>query len=338
MEDFSIAALRRIGFTQHFLAQLGDLPSSQRPARVTVVNRDRADVHDGASLYSVRSAPGCPALAVGDWVLVHDGWIVRLLDPVNRITRRQPGGAVQLVAANIDTALLVMGLDHDFSPRRIERYIAASHAAAVAPVVVLTKQDSGIDVDQRIGQLRRRLPPSVQIAAVNGLHPTARDILAPWLGAGQTLALLGSSGAGKSTLTNTLCGAGQETGAVRADDSRGRHTTTARSLHQCPDGACVIDTPGLRALAADADADAVAASFDDIEQLARDCRFHDCSHGSEPGCAVRGRVDQDRIDNFGKLLREARRHEQTPLERIAERARWKSISRAASARSKSKRS
>jgi ribosome biogenesis GTPase len=137
------------------------------------------------------------------------------------------------------------------------------------------------------------------------------------------LILLGSSGAGKSTLTNTLTGGQQLTGGVRGDDSRGRHTTTARSLHLCPGGACIIDTPGLRALRLDADEDQLDAAFDDIDTLARQCQFRDCAHEAEPGCAVRGAVDEDRLRNFHKLLREVRRNRQTPLERIAERNKWK---------------
>jgi ribosome biogenesis GTPase len=144
--------------------------------------------------------------------------------------------------------------------------------------------------------------------------------------------LLGSSGAGKSSLTNTLTQAQQQTGGVRHGDSRGRHTTTSRSLHLCPDGACIIDTPGLRSWQPDADEASVAASFEDIDALAAQCQFRDCRHASEPGCAVRGAVDADRLQNYHKLRREARRSELTPLERIAEVAKWKVMQRAAGAR------
>jgi ribosome biogenesis GTPase len=336
MEDINFAALRRIGFTQHFLASTGQLQPGQRPGRITALQRDRATVHDGIG--TIETPLPRAAAAVGDWVLVgRAGAIDAVLDPLNRLTRRTADGRSQPVAANVDTALLVMGLDHDFNPRRIERYIAMVRACEVAPVVVLTKADAGIDVEERREQLRRRLPPSVEIIAVNGHLPEARAQLSAWLGEGQTLVLLGSSGAGKSTLTNTLSGAGQATGAVRRGDSRGRHTTTARSLHLCADGACIIDTPGVRLLAADADSGEVAAAFDDIAALAVECRFHDCRHAGEPGCAVAGRVDADRLANYNKLLREAQRASQTPLERIAERDRWKAISRQAVARSKAKR-
>ncbi|MFP5390992.1 MAG: ribosome small subunit-dependent GTPase A [Gammaproteobacteria bacterium] len=329
--DFDFALLQRIGFTQHTLAQLSQLHDGEQLGRITAVQRDRVTLHDGRTESSLR-IHSSHAPAVGDWAVGAGAMLARLLDPATSIVRRTADGQRQRIAGNVDTALLVMGLDHDFNPRRIERYIALARASAVMPVVVLTKADAVADASARRALLRARLPASVDIVSVNGLDAQAAATLAPWLGAGQTLVLLGSSGAGKSSLTNTLCAAGQDTGAVRGHDSRGRHTTTARSLHLCASGACIIDTPGLRALAADADADGVAATFDDIDALARECRFHDCRHASEPGCAVRGAVDPDRLHNFNKLLREAERASQTPLDRIAERARWKVVVKAAQAR------
>ncbi len=315
MIDIDIASLRRIGLSNFFLAQLGQIPPGQCPARITEVHRDRLTVHDGSGTLSVRAVDG-PALAVGDWVLLGADGVKQHLEPYNQIARRASDGQRQVLASNIDTALLVMGLDHDFNPRRIERYVAIVRASEVTPVVVLTKADVASEVDARTDELRQRLPASIDIVRINALSMDARTALSPWLGAGRTLVLLGSSGAGKSTLTNTLAGGMQETGAVRGDDSGGRHTTTARSLHLCADGACIIDTPGLRGMQADADAETVAASFDDIEALARECRFHDCQHGSEPGCAVRDQIDPDRLKNFHKLLREAGRMQQTPLDAL----------------------
>ena len=134
-----------------------------------------------------------------------------------------------------------------------------------------------------------------------------------------------------------LAGAGQATGAARLSDGRGRHTTTGRSLHLCPGGACIIDTPGLRTWRPDADAEALAATFEDIGALAGNCQYRDCRHASEPGCAVRAAVDADRLMNYHKLLRDAARGTQTPLDRIAERARWKAIGRAGAARARDKR-
>ncbi len=162
--------------------------------------------------------------------------------------------------------------------------------------------------------------------------------LAPFIGSGQTVVALGSSGAGKSTLTNTLLGqALQFTGAVREDDSRGRHTTTSRSLHRLPAGGCIIDTPGLRGLRPDIDENELAATFDDIGNLAGKCHFRDCRHGDEPGCAVRAGVAADRLANYQKMLREIRRETLTPLQRRQQLSMWKIRHRAAEQRMKLKR-
>lgn len=344
MIDIDFASLRRIGLTQAVAGQLhtlGTIPDDARLVRVTEVQRDCVAVHDGGAQFSARAQPALLAtLATGDWALAvahPDPWLTARLAPLTHLARRGGDGRPQAIASNIDTALLVMGLDHDFNPRRLERYLALVQAAGVAPVIVLTKADIGAEVDARLAQLRQRLPGSVPVYAVNALDAQAAAALAPWLAPGQTLILLGSSGAGKSTLTNTLAGSVQATGGVRRGDQRGRHTTTARSLHLCPDGACIIDTPGLRSLQPDLGEDALAATFEDIEALAAHCRFRDCGHGAEPGCAVRGAVDADRLRNYHKLLREARRGQQTALDRIAARQRWKGVVKAAAARAKQKR-
>jgi len=173
---------------------------------------------------------------------------------------------------------------------------------------------------------------------VNALDVSATRSLESYLGSGQTLVLLGSSGAGKSTLTNTLLGATvQDTGPVRAHDGRGMHTTTARSLHRLPGGACVIDTPGLRGLRPDTDEAALAAGFDDIATLATRCRFRDCAHLQEPGCAVREGIGADRLRNYHKLLREMRRDTLTALDRQRQRAEWKARSHGAEVRLRAKR-
>ena len=349
MTNIDFESLRPIGLTQAIASHLFTLPHAPgaRPVRVKQVHRDAATVHDGAgespARVSTRLQGALAALgttiAVGDWALCETGddgahWITERLDPLTQIARRTEDGRRQALASNVDTALLVMGLDHDFNPRRMERYLTLVHAADVAPVVVLTKCDIGTDVAARLALLERRFPASVPVFAINGLGDDPARVLAPWLGQAQTLILLGSSGAGKSTLTNTLTSAGQATGGVRGDDSRGRHTTTARSLHLCAGGACIIDTPGLRALRLDADEEQLEAAFDDIEALARACQFRDCAHEAEPGCAVRGVIDPDRLRNYHKLLREVRRSGQTPLDRIADRAKWKVLVKAMAARAR----
>jgi ribosome biogenesis GTPase len=231
-----------------------------------------------------------------------------------------------------------MGLDHDFNLRRLERYVALVRMAGVSAVVVFTKKDLVSDAEGRLSEARLVLPADVPSVAVNALGDEPRAQLAPWLQPGQTLVLLGSSGAGKSTLTNALTGtASQLTGANRDGDNRGRHTTTARSLHTTGDGACIIDTPGLRTLRLDGEAAGLDNAFDDIARLAPLCRFRDCQHEAEPGCAVRESVGPERLRNFHKLLREARRDTLTALERKAQVQQWKVRGRAARARSEDKR-
>jgi ribosome biogenesis GTPase / thiamine phosphate phosphatase len=323
--------------------------------RVTEVHRDSVRLHDVGGERHARPLPrlvrtlqeDATALAVGDWVLAADDrqretWVHERVPPLSHIARRDGDGRRHPVVSNVDTALLVMGLDDDFNPRRLERYLALVHGDAILPVVVLTKRDvvapTPEALDARLDTLRGRIPSHIDVLAVDATQPAAADALACYLARGQTLVLLGSSGAGKSTLTNTLLGAQvQDTGAVRAHDSRGKHTTTSRSLHRLPGGACVIDTPGLRTLRPDADSATLAGSFADVESLAGQCRFRDCRHGDEPGCAVREGVDPDRLRNYHKLLREARRDTLTALDRQKQLAVWKARGRATRDRMKVKR-
>lgn len=349
--DTGIAALRAIGLNNSTAARLAALATTEtmRPLRITAIHGDWMTLHDGMASLRARALPRLlahlagddDALAVGDWVAIDDldgePWIVLRAAPLTRIARRTEDGRRQVLASNIDTALLVMGLDLDFNLRRLERYVAVVRSAGIAPVVVLTKADIAAQVDDKVSRVEHRLPAGIAVVAVNGLRGEAALVLQPWLQPGQTVCLLGSSGAGKSTLANTLAGAAQQTAGIRQGDGRGRHTTTTRSLHRCAGGACLVDTPGLRAWQPDADGAALSATFDDIAALAGTCQFRDCRHELEPGCAVRASVDPDRLANYHKLLREARRAGQTPLDRIAERARWKVISKAAQRRMRDKR-
>ena len=329
-----------------------------RLMRLVEVHRETVRLHDGVNEYSARVLPRLSrrladdetALAVGDWVLAAAAadshgqtWVHERVPPLSHISRRDGDGGRHPVVSNVDTALLVMGLDDDFNPRRVERYLALVHTThGVQPVVVLTKADVAARtpglVAARIEALRGRVPARIDLLAVDGTDPTTVQQLAPYLGAGQTLVVLGSSGAGKSTLTNTLLGTPtQDTGAVREHDSRGKHTTTSRSLHCLPGGACVIDTPGLRALRPDADEATLTASFDDIKTLAPRCRFRNCQHHDEPGCAVRDGVAADRLLNYHKLLREARRDTMGVLERRQLLSVWKTRGKAVRERMKIKR-
>ena len=381
MIRIDIDRLRALGLTpalaQRALATAASLaedesaaapPASAAPhdlLRLTELHRDAVRLHDGGDELVATVAPRLlrtladdgSALAVGDWVLAatdaHGQIRVHArVPPLTHLARRDADGRRHPVVSNIDTVLLVMGLDDDFSPRRLERYLAlvqaggtpggSDDAAPLVPVVVLTKADVAAHTPGRLAAcldaLRGRVPASVDLYAVDGTDPYTVRQLEPHLGAGQTLVVLGSSGAGKSTLANTLLGrAAQDTGPVRAHDHRGKHTTTARSLHLLPGGACVIDTPGLRALRPDVDEARLAATFADIESLALRCRFRDCRHEGEPGCAVREGVPADRLRNFNKLLREARRDTMSVLERQQQVSVWKARGRAARVNGRAKR-
>ena len=346
-----LPALRKLGLNNSLLARLIDMPETTGtwPARITEVQRERCTLLDGQGSRSGRVLPELQrelfargeSLAVGDWVLAaEDGWILQRVPPLNVLSRRSPEGHWQPLVANVDTALLVMGLDHDFKLARLDRYLLLTRAAGVAAVVALTKADLHADSSaQRLAELRQHLAHSaaLEVLAVDATQAATRERLAPWLAEGQTLVLLGSSGAGKSTLTNTLCGSAlQATGAVREDDSRGRHTTTVRTLYRTPEGACIIDTPGLRGLQLDADEAALAAGFDDVARLAAQCRFRNCTHGDEPGCAVREHLSPQRLQSYHKLQREARHAQQDPRLRQQLLAEWKRRSRAARERIASK--
>jgi ribosome biogenesis GTPase / thiamine phosphate phosphatase len=350
MIDIDYAHLHGIGLTpvmaQHLAMQTAPEGGPFQLARLAEVHRETVRLHDGCSERSARVLPRLAreldeegtALSVGDWVLAGtdahgDAWVHELLPRLTHIARRDADGSRHPVVSNIDTALLVMGLDDDYNLRRLERYLALVQGSGVQPVVVLTKTDVAAPTTEllapRLSEIRERLSGSVDVVAVNGTHPSAAQALAPWLGAGQTVVLMGSSGAGKSTLTNTLAGAAiQDTGAVREHDSRGKHTTTSRSLHALPGGACVIDTPGLRALRPDVDEATLAWLFDDIGRLALRCRFRDCRHEEEPGCAVRDGVGADRLRNYHKLMREARRDTMTALDRQQQLSVWRARGKA----------
>jgi ribosome biogenesis GTPase / thiamine phosphate phosphatase len=354
IELIDLERLRAIGLAPHILPLLPEVHADDKLMRVVEVQRDSVTLHEGHLALRARVLPALhtalqdDALATGDWVYARrnalaEWWVHARVPPANQIARRLHDGRDKVtrtvIVANIDTALIVMGLDHDFSPRRLERYIAFTRLARVGAVVVLTKADLVSD-DERAAREHEALalvPADVAVLSVNGQSPEAAAALTPWLGAGQTLVVVGSSGAGKSTLTNTLIGRDvQDTGGTRSGDGRGRHTTTVRSLHPLASGACIIDTPGLRTLRLDADADDVVQAFDDIAKLAPRCRFRDCHHADEPGCAVRDGVGAARLKNFHKLQREAQRDTMSALERKAMVSVWKARGRAGKARAKEK--
>jgi ribosome biogenesis GTPase len=239
----------------------------------------------------------------------------------------------QVLAANVDTAFLVMGLDGDYNLRRIERALVLAWESGASPVVLLNKADVCDDVDRRRAETEA-VAQGVPVRVLAAKAGQGLERLAPWLVPGQTVVLLGSSGVGKSTIVNRLLGREkQRTREVLAADQRGRHTTTHRELVVLPGGALLIDTPGLRELQLWSDDGAgLDAVFGDVHELASACRFTNCRHASEPGCAVRaaveeGRLDPARLDSFRRLQAELRALEirEDPLKRRAERGRWKAI-------------
>ncbi len=358
MNQQQLARLQSIGLTPELARRieesLENMPAQCSALRVVAVHRETLQLHDGESEFAARllpwlarelSAPGS-AVAVGDWVLAArdehaQAWVHARVEPASRIARRDGDGRSHAVVSNVQTALLVMGLDDDFNLRRLERFLALVQSSGVAPVVVLTKADLAAQAPQRTEQclaaLRARLGSDLPVGCVDARDAAAVQALQPWLGAGQTLVLLGSSGAGKSTLTNSLLGAAhQDTGPVRESDRRGQHTTTSRTLFRLGSGACIIDTPGVRTLSLDAGA-ALAMSFTDIELLRTTCRFRDCRHLDEPGCAVRSSVDADRLRNYHKLQREMRRDSMSALQRREQLSMWKARGKAGAQRLKAKR-
>ena len=305
------------------------------PARVIAVHKetsivrgpdgvDRSAAVSGRFRFEALAPSDYPA--VGDWVTLAAGdaaspdtTVITSVLPRRSAfvrsaadaSRRSAGNLVdeQVLAANVDVAFLVAGLDHDFNLRRLERYLAVAWSSGVRPIVVLNKADVAIDLEQRLLEVESIAPavPIVVLSARTGDHVLD---LAAFLSPDQTAVVLGSSGVGKSTLVNALLGEQrQTTAAVRADDSRGRHTTTHRELFELPGGAFLIDTPGIRSLEIAGADDGIDTAFDDIAQLAAACRFSDCRHQGEPGCAVQaaiddGRLGRDRFASHEKLERE----------------------------------
>ena len=314
------------------------------PVRVAGVHRAHLDVIAEGFAGRVPGLASGPddddgQVAVGDWLLADatSGRLVRRLARTAVFSRKAPGTgrAMQVIAANVDTVFVVTSCNQDFNAARLERYLSVVREAEATPVIVLTKADLADDTDGFVATASR-LMAGVVVECLNAHDPADVARLAPWCGPGQTVALLGSSGVGKSTLANTLMGTSrQATGGIREDDAKGRHTTTGRSMHRLPKfpgasnddgdnraigGGWLIDAPGMRELQLADVASGLQDVFADVVAAADACRFNDCTHDAEPGCAVQaaiaaGEIEAGRLRRYRKLLAEDRFNSQSHAER-----------------------
>jgi ribosome biogenesis GTPase len=334
-----------LGFDAHFAAALAALGDGElAPARVIAEHRDRWRVAtatgavDAEPAGRLRADPAAAWPAVGDWVAVRGAGTHAVVHGVlarrTALARKAAGRAAreQVLAANVDTVLIVTSCDADFSPRRLERYLATVFAGGALPVIVLNKADL-VEDPAELEREAAAVAPGVDVHAVCAERAGGLDALASYQRPGSTLCLLGSSGVGKSTILNALAGdALQAVGAVREEDAKGRHTTRSRELFALPSGALLIDTPGLRELALWSGDGGVEQAFADVEELAAGCKFHDCKHAEEPGCAVRaavgeGLLEQARFESYRALVRELEYLERKADPRLEaeQRRRWKSV-------------
>ena len=263
------------------------------------------------------------SVAVGDWFLLDGttGRAVRRLERKTCLYRKAAGQTVrvQLIAANVDTVFIVSSCNQEFNLSRLERYLALILESGAAPVVVLTKSDL-CDDSSKLQLSARSLHPGLIVATVDARDLMQTGVLDAWCGPGQTVAMLGSSGVGKSTLANTMCGQDIKTGNIREDDDRGRHTTTARSTHRMKSGGWLIDNPGMRELQLPACEQGVADLFDDVVSIASRCKFRNCAHQGDSGCALQaavesGQLDQRRLTSYLKLQAEQSRNSASLSER-----------------------
>lgn len=325
--------LADLGWTPFFQQQLADDAFNLLvPARVIAVRRSGVQVLGEtltAALPPFVDPEGGEAAnaTIGDWLLIDPktGAARHRLDRFSLFKRRAPGTGreVQLIAANVDTVFIVTSCNQDFNVARLERYLTLARQAEVTPVIVLTKPDL-VDDPEGYAAQARALDRGLCVELVNARHEASVQSLLPWCGRGQTVVFVGSSGVGKSTLVKTLTGHDRiATQAIREDDAKGRHTTSSREIYRLAGGAWLVDTPGMRELSLSDVREGLQQVFADLTELSHTCRFRDCGHEAEPGCAVKaavaaGTLDAARVERWKKLVAEDSFNGQTPLERRAQ--------------------
>lgn len=317
--------LNQLGWSDYFQNAFNSLDREDLiPARVIRQNKHQYVIHDGRTtrnatilgrlLYESEDASALPA--VGDWVCIEpfdedQAIIHEVLPRFGAFFRKEAGHVTrkQVIAANIDIVFLVSGLDNDFNVRRIERYLVQATSSGATPVILLNKADLREDIDDIVKEVKE-VAGDVEVLPISAKEQRGIDAVRTFIHEGLTVAFLGSSGVGKSSIANALMeDVVQRTGAVRDDDSRGRHTTSHRELMPLASGGIIIDTPGLRELQLWGDEDDLQSVFSEINELAAFCKFRDCQHESEPGCAVLQAIEDEELDaarfeSFKKLKRE----------------------------------
>jgi ribosome biogenesis GTPase len=306
--------LKHLGWQSFFQQQLLlEEWDTVLPARVVEQNKSRIQVVTAHEKLSISLTAHLPEMVVGDWLLLNQKKeFIRLLERKSSFARKAPGSAIkqQLISANVDTAFIVCSMNKDFNLNRLERFLSLVNEAQAEPVVVLSKRDLAL-TDNNFVEIVQSLDALLMVESVNCLDIESLKKLSPWIKEGQTIAVLGSSGVGKSTLMNTLLGRDiQQTSDIREQDSKGRHTTTHRSLVLLPGGGLMLDTPGMRQIQLAQCKEGIASTFSDIEALTMNCQFSDCQHQDEPGCAIQKAIESEelpsrRLANYHKLQKEA---------------------------------
>lgn len=337
--------LKELGWNAFFGKHFREYVGLYEPARVSTVYKNGYKVYNNAGEVRARVSGDLrqngDLPAVGDWVAITNddigSAVIHVILPrKNKFSRKGAGNVTeeQIIVTNIDTVFIVTSLNKDFNLRRIERYIAIANESKIEPVVVLSKLDLCKDVDSKIREVQE-IAPNTNVVAISSIENEGIDQLSQYLKEGKTVTLLGSSGVGKSTLINILEGyERQNVGEIREKDSRGRHVTTEREMILLENGGLIIDNPGMRELQLWDAGEGLIDLFSDIVELEMQCKFSDCLHETEPGCAVKksirdGTLSNKRLESYRKLQREMLSVERKKNPKLAEKKKWKDIKKMA---------